>query len=74
MRPLHRRRVGLALEDQPQLGEAVLRLVAERAAIAGVRREPGVDLLAVVVVVEHTRIRPMPRSRRSASCASAAIR
>ncbi len=51
--PFHRRSMGLGPERSAQLVQTLLRLGAERPDVPGVRRETGVDLVAVVVVVEQ---------------------
>ena len=60
---LHRGGVRLAAERRAQLVQAVLGLVPERAAVAGVGREPGVDEVGVVVVVELDDHLARPRQR-----------
>ena len=71
---LHRRGVRLAAEGHPQLVQAVLGLVAERSAIAGVGGQPGVDDVRVVVVVEFNHHVPVQSSVARTSLASDAIR
>lgn len=50
---LHCGRMGFACKRASQLVEAVLGFDAEGADVAGARRQAGVDLVAVVVVVEQ---------------------